>query len=100
MSKDGGDIHQSRDTLVAAVRIELALAILPGEILRLTAHLIRKQFTDRKLMIAAYSNDTSVGYLPHTDELLTGGYEVHSAWQYCTTLRTTVDMEKDVRERL
>lgn len=97
--EDGGDIHQSRDTLVAAVRIgDLALAILPGEILHLTAELIRKQFPGQKLMIAAYSNDTSVGYLPHADEFPKGGYEVDSAWQYYTTLRTTPDMEKDVRE--
>jgi neutral ceramidase len=97
--EDGGDIHQTRDTLVAALRIgDLALAILPGEILHLTADLIRKQFPDQKLMIAAYSNDTSVGYLPHADEFPKGGYEVDSAWQYYTTLRTTPDMEKDVRE--
>jgi hypothetical protein len=97
--EDGGDIHQTRDTLVAALRIgDLALAILPGEILHVTADLIRKQFPNQKLMIAAYSNDTSVGYLPHADEFPKGGYEVDSAWQYYTTLRTTPDMEKDVRE--
>ncbi|HWB83821.1 MAG TPA: neutral/alkaline non-lysosomal ceramidase N-terminal domain-containing protein [Bryobacteraceae bacterium] len=97
--EDGGDVRQSRDTLVAALRIgDLALAILPGEILHLTATLIRQQFPGRKLMIAAYSNDTSVGYLPNADEFPKGGYEVESAWQYYGTFRTTPQMEKDVRE--
>jgi hypothetical protein len=97
--EDGGDVRQSRDTLVAALRIgDLALAILPGEILHLTATLIRQQFPGRKLMIAAYSNDTSVGYLPNAEEFPKGGYEVDSAWQYYGTFRTTPQMEKDVRE--
>lgn len=97
--EDGGDVRQSRDTLVAALRIgDLALAILPGEILHLTAELIRNQFPNRKLMIGAYANDTSVGYLPHADEFPKGGYEVDDAWRYYDTLRTTPQMEKDVRE--
>lgn len=97
--EDGGDIRQSRDTMVAALRIgELSLAILPGEILHLTAQLIRQQFPNRKLMIAAYSNDTSVGYLPHADEFPKGGYEVNDAWRYYDTLRTTPRMEQHVRE--
>src|SRR5581483_7995369 len=88
--EDGGDIEQSRDTIVKALRLgDLAVAILPGEILHLTAELIRKQFPGQKLMIAAYSDDTSVGYLPHADEFPKGRYEVEDAWRYYGLLRTT-----------
>jgi|SRR5579862_5805657 len=97
--EDGGDLRQSRDTVVQALRLgDLAIGIMPGEILHLTASLLRKQFPGRKLMLAAYSNDTSMGYLPHADEFPRGGYEVADAWKYYDTLRTTPDMEKTVRE--
>jgi hypothetical protein len=63
--EDGGDIRQSRDTIVQAVRFgDMAMAVLPGEILHLTAVLIQKEFPQRRnLIVAAYSNDTSMGYL-------------------------------------
>lgn len=97
--EDGGDLRESRDTVVQAVRIgDVGVAIMPGEVLHLTAELIRKQFPGRKLLVGAYSNDTSVGYLPHADEYPFGGYEVDDAWKYYDTLRTTPDMEKHVRE--
>lgn len=97
--EDGGDLRQSRDTLVQAVRLgDLGIAIMPGEILHLTGELIRKEFPGRKLMVGGYSNDTSVGYLPHADEYPRKGYEVEDSWKYYDTLRTTPDMEKLVRE--
>jgi neutral ceramidase len=97
--EDGGDMRQSRDTMVQALRLgDLSIAILPGEVLHLTAQLIRKDFPNQNLMIAAYSNDTSTGYLPHADEFPKGGYEVATAWKYYSTLRTTPDMERAIRE--
>jgi hypothetical protein len=98
--EDGGDIRQSHDTIVQAVRFgDVAMAVLPGEILHLTAVLIRKQFPQqRNLIVAAYSNDTSMGYLPHADEFPLGKYEVETAWMAYGTLRTTPDMERSVRE--
>lgn len=98
--EDGGDLRRSRDTMVQALRLgDVALAILPGEILHLTAQLIRKEFPDQhKLMVAAYSNDTSMGYLPHADEFSRGGYEVENSWMIYGLLRTTPDMERTVRE--
>lgn len=98
--EDGGDPHQSRDTYVQALRLgDIAMAVLPGEILHLTAKLIRQEFPrQRKLMVAAYANDTSPGYLPHADEFPKGKYEVEEAWKIYGTLRTTPDMERNVRE--
>ena len=37
-------------------------------------------------------------YLPNADEFPKGKYEVEDAWKYYGTLRTTPEMEKDVRE--
>lgn len=97
--EDGGDLRQSRDSIVEALSLgDLSIAFLPGEILHLTSLLIREQFPKRKLIVAAYSNDTSVGYLPNADEFPKGKYEVEDAWKYYGTLRTTPEMEKDVRE--
>jgi neutral ceramidase len=97
--EDGGDLRQSRDTVVQALSIgDLSIAFLPGEILHLTSVLIRKEFPGRKLIVAGYANDTSVGYLPHADEFPKGKYEVEDAWKYYDTLRTTPQMEQDVRE--
>ena len=97
--EDGGDLRQSRDTMVQALSIgDLSIAFLPGEILHLTSVLIRKEFPGRKLIVAGYTNDTSVGYLPHADEFPKGKYEVEDAWKYYDTLRTTPQMEQDVRE--
>jgi hypothetical protein len=77
---------------------DLSIAFLPGEILHLTSVLIRKEFPGRKLIVAGYTNDTSVGYLPHADEFPKGKYEVEDAWKYYDTPRTTPQMEQDVRE--
>lgn len=97
--ENGGDLRQSRDTLVQILSIgDLSIAFLPGEILHLTSVLIRRGFPGRKLIVAGYTNDTSVGYLPHADEFPKGKYEVDDAWKYYDTLRTTPQMEKDVRE--
>ncbi|HWB86204.1 MAG TPA: neutral/alkaline non-lysosomal ceramidase N-terminal domain-containing protein [Bryobacteraceae bacterium] len=97
--EDGGDLRQSRDSVVKAASVGgLSFAFLPGEILHLTSVLIRKEFPGRKLIVSGYSNDTSVGYLPHADEFPLGKYEVEDAWKYYDTLRTTPQMEKDVRE--
>jgi hypothetical protein len=97
--EDGGDLRQSRDSLVATLAIgDVSFALLPGEILHLTSLLIRKEFPGRKLVVAGYTNDTSVGYLPHAEEFPKGRYEVDDAWKYYGTLRTTPDMERDVRE--
>jgi len=97
--EDGGDLRSSRDTIVQSVRIgDVGIGIMPGEILHLTAVLIRQQFPGKKLMLGGYSNDTSMGYLPHADEFPRGRYEVEDAWKYYDTLRTTPEMEKTVRE--
>ncbi len=97
--EDGGDIHQSRDTIVRVFSIgDLSFAFLPGEILHLTSLLIRREFPQRKLIVGAYANDTSVGYLPHADEFPKGGYEIDNAWRFYGTLKTTPQMEQDVRE--
>jgi hypothetical protein len=97
--EDGGDLRQSRDTVVKALSVGgLSFAFLPGEILHLTSVLIRKEFPGRKLIVSGYSNDTSMGYLPHAEEFPLGKYEVDDAWKYYDTLRTTPQMEKDVRE--
>jgi hypothetical protein len=97
--EDGGDLRQSRDSVVATLAIgDLYFAFLPGEILHLTSLLIRKEFPRRKLVVAAYTNDTSMGYLPHAEEFPKGRYEVEDAWKYYGTLRTTAEMERDVRE--
>ena len=58
---------------------DLSIALLPGEILHLTSVPIRKEFPGRKLIVAGYTNDTSVSYLPHADEFPKGKFKVEDA---------------------
>lgn len=97
--EQGGDMLQLRETMIEVFRIgDLNIVLLPGEILHFTSLLIRSQFRDLKLLLGSYTNDMSVGYLPHAAEFPKGKYEVEMAWQLYGILKTTPQMEQIVRE--
>jgi hypothetical protein len=70
-------------SLVQATALgRLKLVFLPGEPLTDACAAIRKRVGDTPLVISAYANDTSVGYIPSTAAAESGGYEVEQAFKF------------------
>lgn len=68
---------------IQALRLNnIFILFLPGEIFVETGLKIKQLFTKKKMMITAYSNDCSYGYLPASVAYSQGAYEVEYAYKY------------------
>ena len=77
------DVPSTMPSLVQVVAIgPLRLVFLPGEPLSRVCTTLRSRFADLPLVVSAYSNDASVGYIPGPDDERHGGYEVDEAFKF------------------
>ena len=59
---------------------------------------IKKAMEPEKIIVAAYSNDISVGYLPPAEEYPKGKYEVERAWKFFGLLQPKPEAEQIVED--
>ena len=93
--KSGQNRRQMHKTIVQAARIgHVGLAFIPGEMFNASGIKIKRALKNRNVMVAGFSNDLSVGYLPSEDEYEKGGGEVDSEWKYYGLLRPSPECER------
>ena len=78
---------------------DIFLLFLPGEIFVETGLKIKQRFPHKKIIVVAYSNDCSFGYLPTFEAFEIGGYEVEEAYQYYGLFRFAPQAEKILMEQ-
>lgn len=98
LENEGCVIPKKKMVKLDAIRIgKTILLFLPGEIFVATGLEIKRQGGDYKIMVSAYSNDCSIGYLPTRENLEEGGYEVNSAYKFYGLFRFGNDSEQVIR---
>ena len=75
-----GDVPPFAETVVQAIRVGDAVFLaLPGEVFVEIGLAIKLRAACDTLFVAAYSNDTQIGYIPTAAAFPEGGYEVDTA---------------------
>jgi hypothetical protein len=71
----------------------LKFAFLPGEPLTAASATLKKRFGASPLVVSAYCNDASVGYIPGRSAERDGGYEVDEAFKFYGLLPLAYEAE-------
>jgi len=74
--------HEIQIQLQLVQMDDVFLLFLPGEIFVETGLKLKHSFPNNKVVIVAYSNNGSLGYLPTSLAYREGGYEVDEAYKY------------------